>query len=228
MFEKITLSPSGLGDLARCERCFFDGKVLKVAHPRGIFPTLPGGMDRVMKGFFDSYRGKLPDILKEKVPGVLYEDMANLKRWRMWQTAPQYFDDGLNVVVRGGIDDMLIDGDVLIPLDVKTKGMEPKTDGSEYYQTQMDCYNLIYQNAGFKVREEAFLCYVYPNQVMNEGDHMISVAFDTKIFKLDCSIQRAKDIIAKACEVLRGPRPEFNEKCEYCTFVALKNSLDKK
>lgn len=228
--DKITLSPSGLGDLARCPRCFYDDKVLKVPHPRGIFPTLPGGMDRVMKVFFDAHRGSLPEILKGKVPGVLYPDLAALKKWRMWQSAPQYFDPELNVLVRGGIDDMLTDGNVLIPLDVKTKGQEPKDDGSQYYQTQMDCYNLIYQDAGFRVCEKAFLCYVYPSEVSPWDylhDHQLSVRFQTRIYELTCSIQRAKDLIAKACEVLRGPRPDHSVDCEYCQWVLRMENLNK-
>lgn len=225
--QKITLSPSGLGDLARCARCFYDDKVLKQPHPSGIFPTLPGGMDRVMKTFFDAHRGQLPDILKGKVPGVLFQDLATLKRWRMWQQAPQYYDPELNVVVRGGIDDMLIDGEVLIPLDVKTKGSEPKDDGSQYYQTQMDCYNLIWKNAGYQVIEKAFLCYIYPAQVLDQGDHIISIAFDTKVFELQCSMERAKDLIAQACQVLRGPRPDPSSTCEYCVWNAGMEALNK-
>lgn len=198
--------------------------------PRGIFPTLPSGMDRVMKNYFDCHRGTLPEILKGKVPGVLYQDMNNLKRWRMWNTAPQYFDAGLNVLVRGGIDDMLINVDVLSPLDFKTKGSEPKTDGSEYYQTQMDCYNMIFQDAGFKVSEKAFLCYIYPEVCFKDGTPItpfLSIEFATKVFELQCSIQRAKDLIAKACEVLRGPRPPHSVTCEYCVFAAGREALNK-
>lgn len=230
--DKITLSPSGLGDLARCPRCFFDDKVLKQPHPRGIFPTLPGGMDRVMKTFFDAHRGTLPTVLRDKVPGVLYQDLNILKRWRMWQQAPQYFDPELNVLVRGGIDDMLIDGDILTPFDVKTKGSEPKDDGSQYYQTQMDCYNLIFQNAGFRVSEKAFLCYIYPMLCYQEQGLIdrtdIMVSFDVKIYKLDCSIQRAKELIVKACQVLRGPRPDASATCEYCVWASMVNALNNK
>lgn len=234
MPELIKLSPSGLGDLARCRRCFYDDKVLKTPHPRGIFPTLPGGMDRVLKGYFDNYRGNLPEILKGKVPGVLYKDLEMINRWRMWQRAPQYFDPDLNVILRGGIDDMLINGDVLTPLDVKTKGNLPKTDGSEYYQTQMDSYNLIFDQAGFKMSETAFLCYVYPDDVflstdpkmpIEESDPFLAVLFPIKIYELKCNMKRAKDIIAEACSLLRGPRPGPSSKCEYCVWAESVNAF---
>ena len=39
--------------------------------PRGIFPSLPSGMDRVIKTYFDHYRGSLPPELVGEVEGKL-------------------------------------------------------------------------------------------------------------------------------------------------------------
>jgi hypothetical protein len=38
-----------------------------VQRPRGIFPSLPGGMDIVIKKYFNKYRGSLPPELSGKI-----------------------------------------------------------------------------------------------------------------------------------------------------------------
>ena len=53
---KHFLSPSQLGLFKECPRCFWMGKVKGIGRPRGIFPSLPGGMDNVIKPHFDRYR----------------------------------------------------------------------------------------------------------------------------------------------------------------------------
>ena len=59
------LSPSSLNLMKECPRCFWlhQHKVWK--RPAGIFPSLPSGMDRVLKHHFDKFRdkGELPPEL---------------------------------------------------------------------------------------------------------------------------------------------------------------------
>ena len=70
--ESISLSPSKLGVLRDCAKCFYDANMMSCPQPRGIFPSLPGGVDRVMKMYLDQYRGGLPPSLKGQIPGVLW------------------------------------------------------------------------------------------------------------------------------------------------------------
>ena len=50
------LSPSAMNVYRDCPRCFWLTKVKSVSRPRGIFPSLPSGMDRGIKGYFDGFR----------------------------------------------------------------------------------------------------------------------------------------------------------------------------
>src|SRR3989338_6659737 len=59
MKPQIMLSPSALNLFLECARCFWLEKVKKIKRPRGIFPSLPGGMDRIIKTYFDSYRSQV-------------------------------------------------------------------------------------------------------------------------------------------------------------------------
>lgn len=59
-------------------------KVRGMGHPSTIFPSLPSGMDRILKAHFDSFRAKarLPPELRELAGAKLFSDMDLLTVWR--------------------------------------------------------------------------------------------------------------------------------------------------
>lgn len=231
MMEHINLSPSKLNDYNRCPRCFWIAQNHGIKPPRGIFSSLPGGMDRVIKPYFDQYRGTLPPELKGRVPGVLMSDMATLKRWRFWKTGPSITFNEHAVTLSGALDDCLIDSDVYIPWDTKTKGAKPKDNGAQYYQTQLDSYNLMLRENGHKIKDVGYLGYFFPIRVdsaVTSGDALKSVehascTFGVDIYRLDCSADRAKELTFKAAECLRGPIPTA-EGCELCEYILMRQN----
>jgi hypothetical protein len=90
-----SLSASKLNLMKECKRCFFDANILKVERPRGIFPSLPGGVDRVMKDYLDQYRETLPPSLKGRIPGVLWGDIAQITKLRNWRSGLKKQGGGL-------------------------------------------------------------------------------------------------------------------------------------
>ena len=214
----IQLSASKLNVLKECKRCFWDANTASLARPRGAFPSLPGGMDGVLKTYFDQYRGSIPPRLVGKVPGILLDDQPLLKKWRNWRTGMTYIDNKLGVRLIGALDDCLLDGELYIPLDYKTKGSEPKDDGSQYYQIQLNVYNLMLKASGYKIAEKAFLVYVYPVKI-HDGEKITTVEFAFKPYEIACSSSDAKDFIKQAVDILNGPRPESASTCEHCNFA---------
>ena len=63
----LKLSPSSLNLFLECPRCFWLYKVKGVGRPDGIFPSLPNGMDKILKEHFDRFmeKGELPPELKQ-------------------------------------------------------------------------------------------------------------------------------------------------------------------
>lgn len=222
----IQLSPSKLNLMNECKRCFWDANVAKIARPRGIFPSLPGGMDSALKAYFDEFRGNLPPEIEGKVPGVLFANQAKLKQWRNWRTGLTYEDNTLGVKLIGALDDCLIDGDVYMPFDYKTKGWVPKTDGSEYYQTQLDCYGLMLEANGHKTCGRAFLMYVWPEsaQLGTDSEQML-INFGIQICELGCEPERAKETIREAIKLINGKRPAASPACEQCRYETLRREL---
>ncbi len=218
----VRLSPSKLSFFNDCPRCFWMQEKKKVSRPRGPFPSLPGGMDRIMKDYADQFRGTLPPEFRGKVPGVLFDDMETLKRWRNWRTGISYANKAMGVQLIGALDDCLVDGTLHFPFDFKTKGAEPREDGRQYYQTQLDCYMLMLQENGYPVGDKGYLAYVWPesmNAIAQQEDR-IPVAFGLKVFGIECRPDRVLPLLEAAVMCLNETEaPDPADNCEYCQFV---------
>lgn len=225
MTKTIRLSPStGLNLFRECPRCFWLHHSKGIHRPRGIFPSLPGGMDLVIKDYMDNYRGKgLPPELKGKVEGELFPDFRLMNRWRNWRTGLEYKDEKINAVLFGALDDCLYDDGAYIVLDYKTKGSGPKEGDSEkYYQTQLDVYTLLLSENGYPTKNLAYLLYYYPREVRENGQ----ISFQTEVVKMTTDVTRAKRIFEQAVNILRGPIPQRHSACEYCTWNHSLNEFD--
>lgn len=211
------LSPTtGLNLFKDCPRCFWLHFNKNVHRPRGIFPSLPGGMDLVIKDYFDKYRSSLPPEIDGKVVGQLIPDVELLNKWRNWRTGLEYHDKKRDAVLFGALDDCLVNDDHYIPLDYKTRGFPPKDGDSEkYYQTQLDAYALLLNENGYKTKDFAYLVYYYPEEVKKDG----IVKFNIKPVKVNIDLERAQKTFEDAVDLLKGPMPKRHSDCEHCCWI---------
>jgi len=218
-----------------CPRCFYDQYTLKVARPRGIMSTLPGGIDRVIKPLADHYAGKLPAFLEGKVYGTLISNREKMKKWGNWRTGMRYFDPANKIELYGALDECAVidEGEaepIYVPVDWKTKGGKPKDSGAQYYQLQLDCYNLMLHATGLKIASIGYLVYLYPTVALDDSlageEWVVNFPFSVDVYKLDCNIENAKEMCVKAVTCLRGERPSMNYNCEYCMLVEKKKQLE--
>lgn len=214
--KPLRLSPtSGLNLYNDCPRCFWLHYNGRVPRPRGIFPSLPGGMDLVIKDYFDEYRGSLPPELEGKIRGKLIPDLALINTWRNWRTGLEYCDQDRNAALFGALDECLVHEGKYIPLDYKTRGSAPHDGDSErYYQTQLDSYALMLEANGYPVADFAYLVYYYPSQVKRDG----VVEFNVHPVELTLDANRAKKTFEAAVDFLQKPLPEHQPSCEYCAW----------
>jgi len=200
--------------------------------------TLMSGIDRTIKPLADSMAGQMPAFLGGKIPGVLMPDREKMKKWGNWRTGMRYFDTENSIELYGALDECAIvdQGDeedprpIYIPVDWKTKGDKPKDSGAQYYQLQLDCYNLMLHATGHKIANIGYLVYLYPtvanDNVMPDGEFGVDFPFSVDVYKLDCNIENAKQMCIDAVACLRGERPPINYGCEYCLLVEQKKRLD--
>lgn len=226
--KETRLSPSSLNLFLECPRCFWLQINESIHRPRGAYPSLPGGMDTIIKVYFDKYRvkGELPPEVKGRLEGRLLSDTNLLNKWRNWRTGLKYKDEDLGVTLFGALDDCLVDSSssekiYYMPLDYKTRGSMPRDGDSEkYYGNQLDCYALLLEGNGYPIGEFGYLLYYYPKEVKEEGN----VVFNVEPIRLKVDPERARKTLRDAVKLLNGPIPPHHSECEYCIWGRNNNS----
>ncbi len=233
---RIRLSPSTLNMFLECPKCFWLEQVKGIHRPRGIFPSLPGGMDLLIKKYFDKYRalGKLPPELEGKMDVELFSDNELLNKWRNWRSALAYEDPETGAILSGMLDDLGLkrsegsfarsaskEADLgaqkieYVPLDYKTRGFDVKEGGEAFYQNQLNCYGLLLRENHMKPAGHAFLIYYIPKDVAEKG----MVRFDIVPKRVEIDPDEALATFKKAQELINGPMPEAHTECEYCLWL---------
>ena len=209
-------SPSSLSLLKECPRCFWMHFNKNVKRPDSIFPSLPSGMDRILKIHFDVFRdkGSLPPELKSlKGKYTLFDDIKLLDVWRNNFKGIQWVDSDGNIF-KGAVDNLLWKSKKLVVLDYKTRGFPLKDDTADHYQDQMNIYNFLLRKNGFKTSNYAYLLFYHPNKVDSDGD----VLFNTDLVKMKVNVKDAEKLFAKALKVLSEEIPDSSEECGFCEW----------
>ena len=211
-----TLSNSSLSLMEDCPRCFWLDKHGVWKRPSGIFPSLPSGMDSILKAHFDRYRDmhKLPPELVRKLDGgySLFPDKALLDAWRNWRKGLQWKDKSGNIL-SGAVDNVLVRKGKLVVLDYKTRGFDLKEDTHTHYQSQIDIYSYLLQKNGYRTEGYGFLLFYVPKSVNADG----SVVFETTLKKMEVDIGHAERLFRSAIRLLEGKCPRKG--CEWCERV---------
>ncbi|MBI4896633.1 MAG: PD-(D/E)XK nuclease family protein [Candidatus Aenigmarchaeota archaeon] len=181
-------------------------------------PSLPSGMDKLLKEHFDRFmeKGMLPPELArdKRLHGcTLFNDREKLAIWRNNFKGLRYEHDDIRL--RGAIDNLLVTGTQLIILDYKTRGYPLKDDSHLYYQDQLDLYAFLLKQNGYTVAPYAYLLFYHPVQVTETGE----VVFETDMVQMDVSPDHARELLANAMTVLAGDIPDAAEECQFCQWA---------
>ncbi len=207
------LSPSTLNLYAQCQPCFWN-HLHGDPRPSGIFPSLPSGMDKIIKQRFDSYRakGQLPEELSSLEGAALF-DREQLKEWQNQRKGLRWIDEKGHLL-RGALDDVLqTAAGELVVLDYKTRGF-PLKQTPNYYTLQLECYTLLLQKQGFKTTDHAFLLFYYPDTFTENGE----VKFHHQALKITVDPANAEKVFRGAIQVLNGEKPDKNKDCQFCRY----------
>ena len=112
------LSPSALNLMKDCPRCFWLTKHKVWKRPSGIFPSLPSGMDRILKEHFDKFKNKglLPPELCNNPHCKnmkIFDDDEKMKIWQSNFKGISFTDEEGNEL-HGAVDNILVKKEALI------------------------------------------------------------------------------------------------------------------
>jgi hypothetical protein len=213
MKRTFTLSPTTLNEYGQCATCFWLKLTRGIKRPEGIFPSLPRGMDLVLKAHFDKHRsfGMIPKEIE--VTGFsLFANQEKLDIWRNPFKGLQWTDSEGNIL-RGAPDDILEKEGVAAVLDHKTKGSAPTPGSASFYKLQLEVYTFLLRAQNGPVCDYGYLLYYFPNKVLEAGH----IEFGYELTKVDLNPDHALSVFKDAIACLNGPLPK--DRCDFCRPV---------
>ena len=208
------LSPSALNLYKECKRCFYRDKVQHIKRPSGIFPSLPSGMDRILKEHFDRHR-KSNTIPKEiqSLKLNLFQDEELLKIYRNQFKGIRYEDKKGNILL-GAVDDLLQKNKEITVIDFKTRGFPLKEDTAKTYQDQVNIYAFLLGKNKHKVSNKAYLLFFYPDKMLDNGD----ITFHHELVQMTVHPRQGEQLFKDAIALLEGEEPAPSEDCGFCQW----------
>ncbi len=201
--------------MLECKRCFYLQIVKNIKRPSTIFPSLPSGMDMILKKHFDKFmeRNELPPEIRESCKDCkLFSDKKLLEIWRNNRKGIEYLDKDSGILLHGAVDNILVSkSGKLIVLDYKTRGFPVKEDTHEHYQLQMDIYNFLLRKNNYETEDFTYLLFYYPKEVLETGE----VIFDTELRKIKTPSLNGEKIFNDAVALISS-REEPEGRCEWC------------
>ena len=112
--SQIKLSPSSINLMLECPRCFWLSLVKGIKRPDTPFPSLPSGMDKILKEHFNKFmeKGQLPPELSgngDCKDMRLFNNHELLAIWRSNFKGIVWKDKDGNIL-KGAVDNILMKG----------------------------------------------------------------------------------------------------------------------
>lgn len=224
--EPFKLSRSKIDLFLECPRCFYYDRRLGVGRPPGYPFSLNSAVDSLLKQEFDIHRAngsKHPLMEKYGVDAVpvVHKD---LNKWRHNFTGVQYLHQPTNLLIFGAIDDLWQnpDGEYIVvdyKATAKTEEItELNKDWHIGYKRQMEIYQWLLRQNGFKVSDTGY--FVYCNGIADAEAFDKKLEFRVNLIPYTGDSSWVEETILKAHQCLNEDRiPEASPDCDYCRFI---------
>ncbi|MEK7145105.1 MAG: PD-(D/E)XK nuclease family protein [Patescibacteria group bacterium] len=166
--EPYKVSRSKIDLFSECQRCAYLDMKLGVKRPSMPAFTLNNAVDELLKREFDIHRAAgstHPLVKKYGLDAVPLRD-ERMPEWRdALRRGIAYLHEPTNILVRGGIDDVWVNpaGEfIIVDYKATSKKIGPSTEDDLYnsYKRQLEIYQWLFRQNGFKVSPTAYFVYV--------------------------------------------------------------------
>ncbi|MEK7085064.1 MAG: PD-(D/E)XK nuclease family protein [Patescibacteria group bacterium] len=232
--EPFRLSRSKLELFVGCPRCFYLDRRVGVSRPEGFPFTLNNAVDTLLKKEFDIHRarGEAHPLMKQYGIDAIPFAHEKLGEWRENFVGVQYVYAPANLLITGAVDDVWINsaGELHVVDYKATSTTREITLDEEYrqgYKRQMEIYQWLLRQNGFKVSRVGYFVYVNGKTDRKAFDGKLE--FDVQIISYRGNNDWIEDLIKKAHRCLAtNAIPKASAGCRYCAYTdAVKNTEQK-
>lgn len=223
----------------QCPRCFWLDVRYKIRRPSSPPFQINKAIDELFKKEFDVYRkeGKSHPLMQAfGVAAVPYRH-RDLETWRANFTGISTLHSATNLHVFGAVDDVWIDVDgALMVVDYKAtakpqpvKSLGAKGTWHDMYRRQMEIYQWLFKQNGFKVSDTGYFVYATGDPSKDKFGGVVE--FETHVFpysgKSDWVDQTLLDM--KACmdsdDMPAVGQAAMGGECEHCAYARARTEL---
>ncbi len=220
---------------AQCPRCFWLDARLKIKRPSGPPFQINKAIDELLKKEFDVYRSKGESHPMMTEYGIAAIPFAHeqLDTWRQNFIGVQALHELTNLLVFGAIDDVwTTPSGELIVVDYKATAKQADVtldaDWQMSYKRQMEVYQWLLRQNGFKVNDTAY--FVYANGRLDLDGFNDKVEFRTKIIPYKGNDEWIEPTLQDMKACLESDMPDMGTAamggdCDFCTYARQRTEL---
>lgn len=229
------VSRSKIELFTQCPRCFWLDARLKITRPSSPPFNINKAIDELFKKEFDNYRQQQkphPIMTDNQIKAVPFQH-ENMDTWRHNFTGVTTLHKPTNLHVFGAVDDIWVnENDELIVVDykatAKAKEVNIDSDWQITYKRQMEIYQWLLRQNGFKVSDIGY--FVYTNGRFDLDEFGDKLEFTTKLIPYTGKADWVDDTLVKMKKTMDGEMPEvgiaiMGGDCEFCTYAKKRTQL---
>lgn len=223
----------------QCPRCFWLDVRLKISRPGSPPFNINKAIDELLKKEFDSYRLQQkphPWMIDNHIKAVPYQH-DDLDTWRYNFTGVTTLHKPTNLHIFGAVDDVWVndDGELMVvdykatAKDKPVMALGPEGTWHDMYRRQMEVYQWLLRQNGFKVSDTGYFVYATGRQDLDGFYNRIE--FQTYIFPHHGKANWVEKTIIAMKECMdRDEMPPIGSAamggpCEHCTYARQRTEL---
>lgn len=235
--DAFKVSRSKIDLFSECQRCAYLDMKLGVKRPQGPSFTLNNAVDELFKREFDVHRAKgepHPLMQAYKIDAVPYVH-GELETWRdALHHGIMFHHEPTNLLIGGGIDDVWVDpkGQLIIvdyKATAKKKGPSTQDDLYDSYKRQMEIYQWLFEQNGFKVAPTGY--FVYANGRSDAKAFDGRLEFDVVLIPYKGDNTWVEPAIVELKRILESEamppvgKGFWGDPCDYCGYAQQRTKL---
>jgi hypothetical protein len=228
------LSRSKIDLFLECPRCFYLDRRIGIGRPPGYPFSLNSAVDALLKKEFDMHRAHntVHPLVKEFGLDLVPFQHEFIDAWRdSLRRGITYQVPGTNILVTGGVDDVWVDPKTeeitIVDYKATSKNGEVSLDADWQigYKRQMEVYQWLFRQNGFKVSSTGY--FVYCNGNADNDAFNAKLEFDIKLLPYKGDDSWVESTVKEAHKVLCSDKiPNSTQGCDYCAYYKARVESD--